>query len=145
MKFNPFSLVLGMAKSSNPLIAIGLGMAEMALTRAGVTANAKAEALAFTKEQQKSMQKDAMDTHPTMVDASVVAVKSAWFSKVNWVSFAGPMCSVFAAFGLNLTENQLVALVISVQAVQSILTWIIRTWFTRSVTPGSVAPPNQKV
>ena len=68
-----------------------------------------------------------MDAVAVQAEASgltVVPVKSGWVSKINWVQFAGPMCSLLAAFGLALKPDELVGLVVALQTVQSIATWI---------------------
>lgn len=51
-------------------------------------------------------------------------------SKINWTSLAGPAASLLAAYGLNLSAEQIISAVIGVQAVQSVFTIIFRTWFT---------------
>lgn len=82
--------------------------------------------------------KEAVADAVTEKKIAVVPVKSGWFSKISWIQFAGPVASVLAVFGLQLSADQIVALVVAIQAVQSIATWVIRTWFTRSVTKASV-------
>lgn len=67
-----------------------------------------------------------------------VPVKSAWASKTVWLQIAGPIASVLAAWGLQLSPEQLVEVVMGIQTVQSVATWIIKTWFTKTVTPSSV-------
>lgn len=70
--------------------------------------------------------------------AAIVPVKSAWASKINWTQFAGPLASVAVIFGLNITGDQIVAVVVGFQALQSVLTWVLRTWFTKDVTAASM-------
>lgn len=56
--------------------------------------------------------------------------KSAFASKINWtqvVAFAGMLATVF---GLEIPEEQKLALVATIQGAQSVLTWVLRTWFT---------------
>jgi hypothetical protein len=91
----------------------------------------------IAKEHVGAAAAKVMDAVAAQAEASrltVAPVKSGWVSKINWVQFAGPLCSVLAAFGLALKPDELVGLVVAVQTVQSVATWILRTWFTRAVT-----------
>ena len=74
-----------------------------------------------------------------MADTAVVEVKSGWFSKVNWTQVATFGASMAAVAGLNVSADTLLQIVLGIQAVQSIATIIIKTWFTKSVTAPSVA------
>ncbi len=81
-------------------------------------------------------------------DIAIVQVKSSWASKINWAQVAGPAASTLAVllsfFGLNLTPEQILGVVFAIQTIQSVATWIIRTWFTSSVTAASMVPPLTK-
>jgi hypothetical protein len=66
-----------------------------------------------------------------------VPVKSATSSKINWVALLGPVTSMLAWWGLNVTPEVLLAIVMGVQAGQSVITMILRTFFSKSVTPAS--------
>lgn len=67
---------------------------------------------------------------------TIVPVKSGWFSKINWTAALGPVASGIAAFlagfGLDLTSEQIIGVVIGVQTLQSILTWVFRTFFNKT-------------
>ena len=79
-----------------------------------------------------------------MADAgvAVVPVKSGWRSKINLTQLAGPAASTIAVFlgffGLNLTPDQIIGLVMAIQTLQSVITWIFRQWFSKSVTASSM-------
>jgi hypothetical protein len=72
-----------------------------------------------------------------MVDSVQVDVKSSWLSKINWTQMVGPAVSVAAFFGLNLSADDMAKVIIGVQAVQSIATVIIKTFFSTTITPSS--------
>lgn len=64
-----------------------------------------------------------------------VAVKSAWASKINWAQAVGLVASLLAMKGVDLPPETQAQIVVGVQAIVSVATWIARTWFTTSVTP----------
>jgi hypothetical protein len=68
---------------------------------------------------------------------ATVPVKPAVESKINWVALMGPVASMLAWWGLNVTPEVLLAIVMGVQAGQSLFTMILRTYYTRSVTAAS--------
>jgi hypothetical protein len=65
-------------------------------------------------------------------------LKSAWLSKINWTQMVGFIAVMLAAFGVDLDPDTQVAIVAAIAAVTQIVTWIIKTWFTTSITPASV-------
>lgn len=79
---------------------------------------------------------------PKTPTAAVVPVKSAWYSKINWLSI-GAMVITGGVAGLSANvlgfepETQ-VKVMATVQAVQSLATVVLKTWFTGTVTPGSL-------
>ncbi len=75
---------------------------------------------------------------------AVVPVKSGWLSKINWLQLAGPVATIATAFGLTLTGDQIIAVFVVGQLAQSALTFVIKTWFTSSVTAASMVPPLTK-
>ena len=68
-----------------------------------------------------------------------VAIKSAWWSKVNWTQAVAMLASVGVFFGLDLPPEQQAKIAVSIQALSGLLTIILRTWFTTSVTPAAAA------
>lgn len=69
---------------------------------------------------------------------ATVEVKSAWFSKINWTQALALAASVLVIFGVNIPPEVQAEAVAGIQAAQAIVTWVIKTWFTASVTPASV-------
>lgn len=69
-----------------------------------------------------------------------VPMKSAWLSKINWtqavaiVAMAGTMFNLF-----DWTPEDQVKVLAGITMVQSAVTWMIKTFFTPTVTPTSVA------
>lgn len=64
-----------------------------------------------------------------------VAVKSAWWSKINWTQAIGMLASVGVLFGMHLSPDEQAKIVVTIQAISGVATVILRTWFTTSVTP----------
>ena len=71
--------------------------------------------------------------------AAVVAVKSAWWSKVNWLQVVGSVATLVTtnAFGLD-DHTQVEALAI-VNIVQGVATIVTKTWFTPTVISNSLS------
>mgnify|MGYP006921311137 CR=1 FL=1 len=64
-------------------------------------------------------------------------VKSAWLSKLNWTVAAGVLFNLFMFFGHPVPPD-IQANVIQVgNGVVLIAAWVIKTWFTTSITPQS--------
>lgn len=68
-----------------------------------------------------------------------VAIKSAWWSKVNWTQVIAMGASLGVVFGLNISPEDQAKIVATIQAVSGFATIILRTWFTTSVTPAAAA------
>lgn len=69
-------------------------------------------------------------------------IKSAFASKINWTQAIAAIAMILTMFGFNLpadVQAQIVAIIVGVQAV---VTWVMRTWFTTSITPQSAAKLN---
>jgi hypothetical protein len=66
-------------------------------------------------------------------------VKSAWFSKINWTQAIGLLASVLVVFGIDLTVEVQLALVGAIQGAVAVLTWVLKTFFTSTVTPSVAA------
>ena len=127
-KFNPIGVVMGAAMHGNAVAGIVGAIVAETLRRPDVPIANEHVGAAAAKVM------DAVAAQAAAGGLTVAPVKSGWLSKINWVQFAGPLCSLLAAFGLALKPDELVGLVVAVQTVQSVATWIIRTWFTRAVT-----------
>lgn len=75
---------------------------------------------------------------PTVTTAPVV---TAWSSKINWTQAVG----VVASFGAVLTSGRYnvpvdvqAQIVLGIQSVIAVVTWVQRTWFTTTITPSSL-------
>lgn len=78
-----------------------------------------------------------------IVPAATVQVQSAWWSKINWVQIIGGVSAVLVwwkgvAFGIPVEYQNGVATAIPV--IMGFVTWVFRTFFTKTVTPSSVTP-----
>lgn len=74
-----------------------------------------------------------------------VDVQSAWASKINWTQAVGIAASalVFLTGGkVNIPVEVQVEIVTGIQMVQGVATWIMKTWFTKTITPASAAGPD---
>lgn len=79
-----------------------------------------------------------------MTTANGVPVKSAWLSKINWTALIGPVissivvadpASILQTLGIDADPQTRLMLVFGIQAAQSGLTWVWRTYFNNTVTP----------
>jgi hypothetical protein len=79
------------------------------------------------------------DTGSTTV--AQVDVQSAWLSKTNW----GEVVKVAAAFaavkGVNVPPEVQNDVLLTIISVGGLYTWVVKTWFTKTITPGSAASP----
>ena len=66
-----------------------------------------------------------------------VAVKSAWWSKINWVQAVALLATVATVFGFDFPPEMQAKIVATITGVSGVATVILRTWFTTSVTPAS--------
>ena len=64
-----------------------------------------------------------------------VAVKSAWWSKINWTQAVAMAASIAIFFGHDFSPEQQAKIVVTIQAISGLATIIQRTWFTTSITP----------
>jgi hypothetical protein len=71
-----------------------------------------------------------------------VETKSAWLSKINWtqmVSFTASALVLITGGKLDIPPEQQAVIVLMIQGAQSMVTWILKTWFTPTITPSSAA------
>lgn len=73
----------------------------------------------------------------------VAEVKSAWASKVNWTLAITFILNAAAFFGIGIPADVKDAVMVIVTALGTIIAWVIRTWFTTSISAPSAAklPP----
>jgi hypothetical protein len=131
-KFNPMDMIGGIVGGMNPAGAIIGSIVGQVLKQPDVPiANER-----VPETMNKVAQAVADAVHEDKI--AVVPVKSGWGSKINWVQLAAPVATILAAFGLPLTADQIIALFVVGQMGQSVLTFVIRQWFTKSVTASSM-------
>ena len=76
-----------------------------------------------------------------IVPQATVEVRTAWASKINWTQMIGVIASVLVvATGgkLNIPIEQQASIVLLIQTGQGLITWVMKTWFTTTVTSSSV-------
>ena len=69
---------------------------------------------------------------------TVVEVKSGWTSKINWTAVATAVVALIAAFGVDLDEELRAKILAMIPVLGGAAIWILRTWFTKELTRGSV-------
>lgn len=72
------------------------------------------------------------------METANVPVRSGWLSKINWTQLGSFIASLLAVFSIDISPEQTIAVVLGIQALQSIGTVILRQFFTKSVTASSV-------
>lgn len=76
-----------------------------------------------------------------MSNSVMVPTKSAWLSKINWtqgVSSFAMVLTLVSGGKLNLSADQQAAIIVTIGVVGDVATYVIKTWFTPTVTPASV-------
>jgi len=69
-----------------------------------------------------------------------VPVQSAWYSKINWVQLPGFIIGALTFFGVTGIDPATVTELVGIYLMaQSAITAMLKTWFTKTVTPASVA------
>ena len=59
--------------------------------------------------------------------------KSSFASKINWTQGLTLLASVLVVFGIELPTDIQLAFVAVIQGAQSVVTWVMRTWFTKEL------------
>lgn len=67
-----------------------------------------------------------------------VEVRSSWKSKINWTAGIGIVATLLSYFGLDLKPEDQLKIIAAIPIIQGVVTWVLRTFFTRSITPSSV-------
>jgi hypothetical protein len=76
-----------------------------------------------------------------MPDTARVEIASAWTSKINWtqaVSFAAMGLTFFSGGKVGMSADQQAGVVVTIGVITNVATWVMRTWFTKTVTPASM-------
>lgn len=74
-------------------------------------------------------------------DTTRVPIESGWKSKINWtqvVGFATNAITAYTGYKFSLTPDQIVKVLVALNAAQSGLTVLLRQFFTKSVTPSAL-------
>jgi hypothetical protein len=74
---------------------------------------------------------------------ALVKVKSAWLSKVNWTQIVAALAMILAFVTGNkieLTATEQSAIIVVIGLIGQFATFILKTWFTPTVTPSSLTP-----
>ena len=69
------------------------------------------------------------------VETAIVPVKSAWLSKINWAAIGSSVASLATTNVLGLDAATQAQVLVVVNLATNVLTFVLRTWFNRSVTP----------
>ncbi len=73
-----------------------------------------------------------------MTEKVVVNTSPATSSKINWTQIGGIVASIAAFFGLkDLDPTQIAAVIMGIQAAQSLVTIVIKTFFSKTITTQS--------
>lgn len=72
-----------------------------------------------------------------MTKTAEVEVKSAWTSKINWTQVVAVLAMILTVFGFSLPPELQAQIVAGIVAVQALVTWVLKTFFTTSVTTAS--------
>jgi hypothetical protein len=70
-----------------------------------------------------------------------VDIKSAWASKINWtqaVSAFAMIVTLVSGGKFDITGDQQAAIVVTIGVACNVVTWVLKTWFTPTVTPASL-------
>lgn len=84
-------------------------------------------------------------TDSKLTTVAQVDVQSAWASKINWTQAVAIVASalVFMTGGkVNIPVEIQVQIVTGITVVQGIVTWVMKTWFTKTITSASAAAPD---
>ena len=76
--------------------------------------------------------------------SALVDIKSAWLSKINWTQVVSGSAMILAWYTgghLSLTPDQQSALVVTIGVIGNISTWVVKTWFTPTVSAASLPAP----
>jgi hypothetical protein len=67
----------------------------------------------------------------------VAPTQSSWFSKINWAAAVGIITMGLTFFGIEVPADVKSALIGLEGTLALLLTFVFRTWFTKSITTAS--------
>lgn len=79
----------------------------------------------------------ALNLMENPMDNVLANVKSAWLSKLNWTVAAGILFNLLTFFGIDVPPDVKEALLVVGNGAVLVVAWIIRTWFTTTITAAS--------
>ena len=89
---------------------------------------------------------DKMGIQPqVLTTVAQVDVQSAWASKINWTQVVGIGASVITVISGNKYEisyETQLAIVALIQGLQGVASFVLKTWYTTTITPASAAGPD---
>lgn len=65
-------------------------------------------------------------------------VKSSWLSKINWTQGVTGAAVLLSWVGIDMPPEVRAAVISVISGIGLVVTWVIRTWFTTSITTASV-------
>lgn len=71
---------------------------------------------------------------------TTVEIKTAWLSKINWTQAVAGSAMILAWLTgghVGMTPDQQAAVITTIGVIGNIVTWVVKTWFTPTVTPSS--------
>lgn len=68
---------------------------------------------------------------------TLALVQSAWVSKINWTQAVALAAMILTYFGIDLDPKTQGAILALIVAVTTIGTWVLKTFFTSTITPSS--------
>lgn len=87
----------------------------------------------------------SITTDPNLKTVAQVEVQSSWASKINWtqaVSGTAMLLTFVSGGKIGMTIDQQAAVVTAIGVATNVVTWIFKTWFTKTITPASAADPS---
>lgn len=113
-----------------------------------LTAPATSDPLTKVLTEILAILKPALEKNmPNLIGTAVVPIASAWVSKINWTQIVAMALSAIVAANpadilqfINVTPDPStkMAIILGIQGAQSLATWVLRTYFNGSVSPGSL-------
>lgn len=77
-----------------------------------------------------------------LTEVAQVDVQSAWLSKINWGEAIKVICAIAAVKGIDVPPDVQRDMLLAIVGGGSVYTWIVKTWFTKTITPASAKGPD---
>lgn len=74
-----------------------------------------------------------------MADTQTVQVQSTFLSKINWTQAVAAAAMLFTLFGHTVPPETQAAVLGVITGLTTVITWVLRTFFTNTVTPSAAA------